>query len=132
MLDQDKSIVLDLNTGRYYSLNSTGTFVWQQITLNRPVTEIAAQLAASAGTSAEHAAEDVAAFVAFLAERKLIAESAPIAACPSGDTPPAVCPANYVKPQVEEHEALQRVVASGSGDGYTSYSSGGSHYWYPC
>ena len=41
-----EAILIDLNTGSYYSLNETGTWLWEHLDGKRTVGELAAELAA--------------------------------------------------------------------------------------
>jgi hypothetical protein len=41
-----EAIVIDLNTGSYYSLNETGTWLWEHLDGQRPVADLARELAA--------------------------------------------------------------------------------------
>lgn len=43
-LDDAESVLLHLKTRRYFSLNETGTLIWQQLRQGRDVDEIAALL----------------------------------------------------------------------------------------
>lgn len=128
MLDEEKSIVLDLNTGRYYSLNKTGTLVWKLMADRHSVATIVNHLASVCAQEAIRVETDVVALLDFLAQQQLVETATPIAVHASAALP-EVKPAAYVKPQVDEHEALKQVVASGSDGGYSG--GGGSHYWYP-
>ena len=40
-----EAILIDLNTGSYYSLNETGTWLWEHLDGKRTVGELAAELA---------------------------------------------------------------------------------------
>jgi len=40
-----EAIVIDLNTGSYYSLNETGTWLWENLDGRRNVGQLAAELA---------------------------------------------------------------------------------------
>jgi hypothetical protein len=128
MLDEEKSIVLDLNTGRYYSLNKTGTLVWKMMADRHSVATMANHFAAACGAERSQVETDVVALVDFLQQQQLIEIATPIAVHAPASLP-EVKPSGYVKPQVDEHEALKQVVASGSDSGYSG--GGGSHYWYP-
>lgn len=44
-----EAIVIDLNTGSYYSLNETGTWLWENLDGLRTVAELAVDLAAFCG-----------------------------------------------------------------------------------
>lgn len=41
-----EAILIDLNTGSYYSLNETGTWLWEHLDGKRSVGELATELAA--------------------------------------------------------------------------------------
>ena len=42
-----EAILIDLNSGSYYSLNETGTWLWEHLDGQRPLDELAAELAAA-------------------------------------------------------------------------------------
>ncbi len=44
-----EAIVIDLNTGSYYSLNETGTWLWENLDGRRNVRQLAQELAAVCG-----------------------------------------------------------------------------------
>jgi hypothetical protein len=130
MLDVDKSIVLDLNTGRYYSLNKTGTLVWKMMADRHSVATIVTQLATACAQEESRVETDVVALVDFLRQQQLIETATPITVHTASASLPEMKLSEYVKPQVDEHEALKQVVAGGSDAGYSG-GGGGSHYWYP-
>ena len=44
-----EAIVIDLNTGSYYSLNETGTWLWENLDGQRNVGELSQELATACG-----------------------------------------------------------------------------------
>ena len=44
-----EAIVIDLNTGSYYSLNETGTWLWENLDGRRNVRQLAQELATTCG-----------------------------------------------------------------------------------
>lgn len=73
---QGESVLLDLNTGIYYSLNPAGGFIWRLLDGNRTVREIVDLVVAEFDVDPETAAEDAAALIEDFLEQKLaVAES---------------------------------------------------------
>lgn len=58
-LKDSESVLLDVNSRRYYSLNATGTRIWQLLGDDGRVSEIAAALASEYEVSEEEAREHV-------------------------------------------------------------------------
>lgn len=68
----DIGVLLDLETSEYYSLNDTGTFIWEMLDSGTPPESIPAAVAEEFAVSPEKAASDTAAFLKELAELKLL------------------------------------------------------------
>ncbi|MFI5361386.1 MAG: PqqD family protein [Elusimicrobiota bacterium] len=69
---ENESILLDLKTGVYYSLNETASFIWERLVSGASVPEAAAQLCAEFDVSPEEASRDADALVAKLCREKLL------------------------------------------------------------
>src|SRR5512138_3584913 len=118
-----KSVLFDLKSGRYYTLNETASMIWENLASRVPADEIVKLMEkAFAGQPAECEA-GVRDMVALLTEKGFIAEAQGEQAGKAGSAPQAGVP--YQKPEMQEHEAVQEITA-GSGS-----SCGSSHYWYP-
>lgn len=126
-LDANRSVMLDLESGRYYTLNHTATVVWELMGKNTSVDYLAQCLTQRFAVDAAAAIRDIEELVAFLSDRGFVRKlSGPAAEATAAAAPQGTSPAPYSKPAVEEHEAVQEIAAAGTG-GY----GGGSHYWYP-
>jgi outer membrane protein assembly factor BamB len=79
-LDGEATIV-DLESGTYYALNESGTFVWEELGRGTERDSIPAALADRYGLGKDEAGEAVEALVSELLERKLISP------LPDGDAP---------------------------------------------
>lgn len=56
---EDESIILDLDTSVYYSLNETGAFVWERLGDAEPVSRVVAELCKEFDVDAAAASRDV-------------------------------------------------------------------------
>lgn len=68
--------VLDLDSGRYYSLGEVGGFIWERLDGELDLDAIAGQVASSFEVDRRRAGEDVLDFVAGLDELGLLAGAA--------------------------------------------------------
>ena len=66
-------VAIDLESGRYYSLEGPAARAWEAIQAGQDLDGIAAVVAAETGVGADEAGADVAAFVAELAAEGLLA-----------------------------------------------------------
>lgn len=73
-LEDAESVLLDLNSRRYYTLNETGTRIWQLLSDGRPTSEIAGVLTTEFDVTEEEAREHVHALVSDLQVDGLIEE----------------------------------------------------------
>ena len=72
----DDCFVLDLDSGRYYSLGEVGGFIWDRLDGELDLDAIAGQVASSFQVDRRQAGEDLLEFVAGLHELGLLAGSA--------------------------------------------------------
>lgn len=72
MVDPDGAVILDSQSGRISTLNTTGAIVWQALERGEPVAAIAECLARMSGEPFEAIREDVVAFIDALAEKHLL------------------------------------------------------------
>ena len=70
---EDGTVVLNMRTKRYYSLNETGAVIWQMLESDAPVPTVIAQLVASYDVDATTAANTVAQLLDELTAEALIA-----------------------------------------------------------
>ena len=73
-LGDDETVLLNVETRHYYSLNETGTRIWQLLAEGESLDEIAASLTNEYDVSAEDARRHVEAHVAELLAEGLIEE----------------------------------------------------------
>ena len=120
------SILLDLNSGCYYTLNRTATDAWELLTSGVCLDEAVKKISQAYNEDLEIVKKDVSAFLDQLIQDELISESESENSVDSfeiqsGDS--------YIQPVIEMHEAIQEITAgSDEYDGGYSYSN---HYWYP-
>lgn len=69
---ENESIVLDLNSSVYYSLNDTASFIWEKLGSGADLPEIAAALSEEFEVSEADAAKDIAKVVEMLRKEKLV------------------------------------------------------------
>ncbi|OGR75460.1 MAG: hypothetical protein A2X32_13150 [Elusimicrobia bacterium GWC2_64_44] len=68
----DEAVILNLETSEYYSLNETGTFIWELLAAGKPAARITEALSAEYGVTADQAAEDLADFLKDLSKLKIL------------------------------------------------------------
>lgn len=68
----DETIILDLNSSVYYSLNETGSFVWEQLGNGEALPDVAEALTDEFEISADKAEKDAAELVDSLVKEKLL------------------------------------------------------------
>jgi hypothetical protein len=69
-----QALLLNLENGRYYSLNRVGTVIWELFTGNHPLAGILAVISQRFDVAEEAAREDLIALVRRLREEKLVTE----------------------------------------------------------
>jgi hypothetical protein len=69
-----EAVLLNLNNGRYYTLNRVGTAVWELMTGDRPLAEILSAICERFNVTEEVARQDLVALVTRLRQEKLIDE----------------------------------------------------------
>lgn len=72
----EEAVILNLETSEYYSLNDTGTLIWELLNSGKNSAKIAETLAAEYGIPAGQAAADTAAFLKHLAKLKILRREA--------------------------------------------------------
>ena len=72
---ESESIILDLNTSVYYSLNDTGAFIWERLGSGASVPEVATELCVEFDVKPETAARDMDEIIAKLCQEKLLLPS---------------------------------------------------------
>jgi len=69
---EGEAVLLNLSTGRYFSLNVTGTFIWQQIELHGDVKQINTALLAKYPADPTQAMRDITDLLNELVSRDLV------------------------------------------------------------
>jgi hypothetical protein len=69
----------------YYSLNPTGTCIWQGIKAGLRLRDVSLRLQARFAVAADHADRSVLAFIHELAQQQLVQVSAPSSSCGMND-----------------------------------------------
>ena len=67
-----ETVLLDLSSGRYYTLNRVGTAIWERCTGNQSLQDIHATLCTRFEASSEHIADDLVALVTHLGHEGLL------------------------------------------------------------
>jgi Coenzyme PQQ synthesis protein D (PqqD) len=67
-----ETVLLDFNSGRYYTLNRVGTAIWERCTGNQSLQDIHATLCARFEASSERIADDLLALVTHLGHEGLL------------------------------------------------------------
>jgi len=130
LIDHQESIILDLETLHYYSLNAAATFLWKHLRAGSATTEVdlAEQLATAFAISSATAARDTRQFVEELQQEQLLAETTAQVAkrsgfvFPNSDELPA-----YESPAVKSsHSVMELNLAGGASTGASGALGGGS------
>jgi hypothetical protein len=69
---EGETVLLDLSTGRYYTLNRVGTAIWEGCTGNQSLQDIHTALCTRFETSSERIADDLLALVTYLGHEGLL------------------------------------------------------------
>ena len=71
-MENGESVLLHLGTNQYFSLNETGTHIWQEISKNLNLSEIGLELEKTFDVAAEQATQSVIQLVDELVSEKLV------------------------------------------------------------
>ena len=139
-LEGGRSVLLDLKSGRYYTLNETGTMVWELTLTHVDIANAASRIGRICSQDPAAIEQDVRDLVNLFTKKGLLGPT------PLGirETSEALAEQEaasqpYVKPVMEEHEAVRELTASGTYVEPTTYTAPttyytytySSHYWYP-
>ncbi len=129
-LETGRSILLDLRSGHYYTLNETATTIWEGLTSGASPEDVTERVQRMFEADVPIVAADVRTLTELLLEKGFLRRTARSVHEPAEQTDEMeVSSEPYVAPMMEEHEAIEQITASGSGgDYYDGYSY---HYWYP-
>ena len=111
-LDGEATIV-DLESGTYYALNESGTFIWDMLGAGSPVEAVADGLAAHYEIGLEDSRGAVESLTAELAERALIvplADGEPDPPSPNGSQGTASRNGGYVEPVLSSFTDMQELL----------------------
>lgn len=102
----DEVMVINLDTGHYYSIEGAGIPMWEALTASVPVSRIAERFAAAYPDIA-NAPETVAGFAEDLAEAALLARAESAAA----GEPDLDWPQPYLPPRIEVFDDVSELIA---------------------
>lgn len=74
-LGDDKAVLLDLNSGHYYTLNETATFIWELIISKNSLGEIVRRVSEAFDIGAAPVEEDMNQMLEFLLGKGLLSEN---------------------------------------------------------
>jgi hypothetical protein len=111
----NETIIVSLDTGRYYDLNHVGAAIWVPLVRGTPPTEIVADLVGRFGADPAVAEGDVAGLIATLVGEGLIVESdgaAPPAYSLNGGAPDGGVQDGlpYEAPIINKHDDMQQLL----------------------
>ena len=119
-LEASRSILLDLRSGHYYTLNETATLIWEYLSSTLPVTDAVQKMAQTFDTGIDTMNSDVLELADVLTQKGFLCETEPLSEALESDQIAAPDITAYIKPIIEEHEAVKEVTAGTD-----------PHYWYP-
>jgi hypothetical protein len=130
LIDHQESILLDLETLHYYSLNAAGTLLWKHLRAGSAttLTALTEQLTTAFALSANAAARDTQHFVEELLQQHLLEETNDQVVGRTGFTfpTPSELPA-YEPPVVKSsHSVMELNLAGGASTGASGALGGGS------
>jgi hypothetical protein len=127
-LGDDRSILLDLNSGQYFSMNETATVAWTVFSEGKSISEVECSMSDTYGNDLGQVRSDLAELVESLLEHGLVSMSSePVPVNSEEQEHELKVDSPYVKPELAEHETIMQMTAGSSSYG----GGGGSHYWYP-
>ena len=130
-IGEDSVILLDLNSGKYFSLNETAAVIWQLILSNQSLDDITDEISKRFDSDLAATKEDIQDIVDNFIANSLISENEK-ASTSKTDNETTLLPdfsrKPYIKPGVQAHAPITQVTAGSS----VYYSGSGTHYWYPC
>ena len=105
-----ETIVLDFESGHYYSLNPSASEIWRRICAGQPASAAAEDVARSYGVDPTTLRRTVALFVRRLLDEKLIRPAAPDSA-PAAEIAPSARPAEpYCDPVFEKFTDMEEML----------------------
>jgi hypothetical protein len=107
-IDQE-TIMVNLDTGSYYSLNPVGTYVWRALDAGADVDDIAASVTGLFSIDAATAEPDVRAFVQRLVDEELVVQRQDEPGSWVDDAP-GEAPGAYEAPRVDHYTDMQELL----------------------
>jgi hypothetical protein len=104
-----EAILINLQTGAYYSLRDAGALAWEAVRGHRTLDEIVAILASAYGRTPAELAPDLTVLLATLEAERLIRASDQLAAADTGALPPPT--GSYQPPTVEKFTDMEELLA---------------------
>ena len=124
----DRSILLDLKSGNYFTLNETATVIWKHALNGASLSSIQNRIFEDFGVEQDIADGDVEDLVGTLISKGLMTEKETTTNEQEDKKLEDISSSGlYIKPQIQEHGPIQTVTAGSA----TTYGGSGSHYWYP-
>lgn len=109
----DEVVIVNLQSGHYFSTRGTGAFVWQRLISGGTAAEIQTAMALAYEVDPAQVEESVRAFVAVLVERRLIVPAGPDhvpAAGPARDPAPTASKLAFSPPSLETYSDMQDIL----------------------
>ena len=101
----DETIIIDFETGTYYSLQDTANQIWLLLQAEGSIEEIVSQLSDCYGGETEEIDASVRQFIGTLVQAEVIVEAqAPLARLA---VPPLTAKTRFVPPSLEKHSDIQ-------------------------
>lgn len=106
-----EAILINLQTGAYYSLPAVGALVWQELTAHRTPGEILEALTRRYPGEARQLESDLAELLGELERENLVRPSDRETAAEAAELPGFAAPADYQKPLLEKFSDMEELLA---------------------
>jgi hypothetical protein len=103
----NETIIINLDNGRYYSLNPSATFIWNSLAQEYSAAEIASAFAQAAQQDAESVQRVVNTFIDELLQETLVA---PLAGRTHTDARSALNPINFAPPELAKFTDMEELI----------------------
>lgn len=103
----NETIIINLDNGRYYSLNPTASFIWDSLAQNATVQEIGAAFSPNGNGNASAPSDAIALFVQQLLEQELVA---PVAIPPRAPFALDAAATKFETPQMEIFTDMENLI----------------------
>lgn len=105
---EGEAIIINLETGTYYSMNETGSLVWEGLRANWSVGDIVAELGARYDAMPEVISASVGKIIESLLSEGVIVEASQAAASPTVNV--ASMRASFVVPLIQRYDDMQEML----------------------